>query len=974
MLKTYLEISLGMSAVILLILSFTPLLRSRYKAGLRYGIWIICAVMLLIPYRPNPKIAIEVPQIQGESVQSYSALENDNAPQADESIAEKINTADTAAKSSDILQSQTDEIQSKPAQTEPKSETEQRTIDWRRLFTAVWLCGAVIFMLYYIVGYALFRRKIKPWCKSMEIFGYNERPELTYCRSIKSPMLVGFFQPQILFPRSDYAEAELSMILKHELTHFKRGDLWIKLLFTAANALHWFNPAVYLMRRAANRDMEYSCDERVVRNGSKQFREEYSMTILRCASGTGLDAGTAFSTHFSENKKNLKQRFKNILSVKKKRGIIIGTALAAAAVICAGIFGFVNRAETDESYLLLGTDGRNNVDIVMTGELSGGNLIVTFIPRDKVKNYLPDDINTDTVERLRDTLARLTGMELSKYIVMDMSSAETLLEKAGTVSFTIPDLYGDGVGMAYDDPYQDLHISLSPGEHELTAKKIMQVIRYRKGNVNEEGRYNSYENIDKSREEMTMELLQSVVSQKTPGKDKNDDILRAAEAAAGENVITNIGVGDIQAVYKAVIKGRVKFEIFEKERQGRPLYGNVYDVYGPGMNGEITYSECEFDRQEGVFKASFAKGGDKYDIELKEITRYFYYDVYLEGIFGVTKNGEVVEENAHGYYEWLPDRGREPGLVRLEINGGEMGFSPLYDYQSEVTGRDEYGNVTREYNKRIDFVKNQTGSEKTELSTCGKCTVKGECVSGTVYIPEDGICALYTRYKLDEIYLYMLLEADSARYDVTWCGGYDLEVTDEGYTGEFLVKRLDSMEYDSFRGSLTEKKDSISLVSDDGQYEFNASVFGKYDTGSDSIISANDTQKLSYEVERLTVDGETVAIKSGGSNTMWLNKRLGGFHTVLSVLTEDGTERISIQPGASIVYNDRQLGASPVVYDGETAYGTFLVHRGISHGDAMEEITFEDSFRGTVADIYTPNPVIRSDDGRYEAVLRVTAK
>ncbi|WP_243626520.1 M56 family metallopeptidase, partial [Candidatus Cryosericum septentrionale] len=70
------------------------------------------------------------------------------------------------------------------------------------------------------------------------------------------------------------------MILKHELVHYKRGDIWYKLLMICANAVHWFNPLVYLVVTASNQDLEMSSDSAVIQNADAVFRKRYSEAIL----------------------------------------------------------------------------------------------------------------------------------------------------------------------------------------------------------------------------------------------------------------------------------------------------------------------------------------------------------------------------------------------------------------------------------------------------------------------------------------------------------------------------------------------------------------------------------------------------------------------------------------------------------------------------------------------------------------------
>lgn len=545
MLKTYLEISLGMSAVILLALLFTPFLKKRYRAGARYAIWIICAIMLLAPFKPSPKITIEIPQIKHETA-ARVALTDDVTYDVTETE-EAVGAADANTKT-------------ETAYVQPSDVKTSEPIDVWAVLTAMWLFGAAAFMLYYIVGYAVFLKKIKPWRRKFELEGYREKPRLVYCRLVKSPMLTGFFKPSILLPRNDYSDTELSMILKHELTHYKRGDLWAKLLFAAVNAIHWFNPVVYIMRKAANRDMEYSCDERVVKGMDRQFCQDYSIAILRCAAGVGMY--TAFSTHFSEDKEKLRQRLKNILSGKKKRGIIIGALALIMAVICAGAFGFDDGRVKEENYLFLGTDGRNHIDTVMVAKADKNGIAVTSIPRDTMDlNTYTWEVSQTSVENILRIIPMLVGFETNKYIIADTQSVMSVLSELGTVDFEIPDLYGNGVGMVYDDPYQDLHISLSSGNHELSGKEMLDVMRYRHGNVNEYGRFNGYDNLDRIK--MTHSLLTEIIKQKKKILD-DENVLEAVKVFIS-SVSTNINMNDVDNVLKAVKKGDITFELLKGE-------------------------------------------------------------------------------------------------------------------------------------------------------------------------------------------------------------------------------------------------------------------------------------------------------------------------------------------------------------------------------------------------------------------------
>ncbi len=61
------------------------------------------------------------------------------------------------------------------------------------------------------------------------------------------------------------SEPELGYVLLHERTHIRRRDYLIKLLSFLALSVHWFNPVIWLACRLMSRDMEMSCDERIIR-------------------------------------------------------------------------------------------------------------------------------------------------------------------------------------------------------------------------------------------------------------------------------------------------------------------------------------------------------------------------------------------------------------------------------------------------------------------------------------------------------------------------------------------------------------------------------------------------------------------------------------------------------------------------------------------------------------------------------------
>lgn len=101
---------------------------------------------------------------------------------------------------------------------------------------------------------------------------------------IGAPFATGVILPKIYLPHG-LSEQETQFILLHEQTHIQRKDPAIKLLAFFALTIHWFNPLVWAAFSAAERDMEMSCDETVMKKIKKDIRTEYSNSLLCLSSG-----------------------------------------------------------------------------------------------------------------------------------------------------------------------------------------------------------------------------------------------------------------------------------------------------------------------------------------------------------------------------------------------------------------------------------------------------------------------------------------------------------------------------------------------------------------------------------------------------------------------------------------------------------------------------------------------------------------
>jgi beta-lactamase regulating signal transducer with metallopeptidase domain len=171
------------------------------------------------------------------------------------------------------------------------------------------------------------------------------------CIFISSPVLIGFFNPSILLPEKPIPSDELDYIFRHELTHYKRGDLFMNLLVLLVSAIHWFNPFVYFMAKAIRADCEAACDEKVVAGSCTDTRRRYGETIIAFI-GTKNTGSPVLSTYFYGGSNNMKKRLTSIMDTGRKNkwlALLCVMAVIFSTILSGTVVAFANSAVQSQS-------------------------------------------------------------------------------------------------------------------------------------------------------------------------------------------------------------------------------------------------------------------------------------------------------------------------------------------------------------------------------------------------------------------------------------------------------------------------------------------------------------------------------------------------------------------------------------------------------------------------------------------------
>lgn len=198
--------------------------------------------------------------------------------------------------------------------------------DIKTVLSLVWLAGAVGMAGICSVRYIRLKKRLESAKKVSGNIYVSEK--------ISIPFVFGLFVPRIYLP--DVLEKnEKEYILLHEKTHIKHGDWLIKIIGTAAVAVHWFNPLVWLSYMLFERDIEMSCDESVVAALNDELKQAYTMSIVSYAQKSNSKRYLVTPLGFSKvnfSKTEVTNRVKNIINFKKGR---TATAIAITAALIA---------------------------------------------------------------------------------------------------------------------------------------------------------------------------------------------------------------------------------------------------------------------------------------------------------------------------------------------------------------------------------------------------------------------------------------------------------------------------------------------------------------------------------------------------------------------------------------------------------------------------------------------------------------
>ncbi|HEV2971475.1 MAG TPA: M56 family metallopeptidase, partial [Pirellulales bacterium] len=345
--------------LVLVLLAVEFLLRRRVRAVIRYWLWMLVLVKLVLPVDLRTPVSLAYWLPSGGAASSRPVdRDSDSGVPRSQTIHSAALVADSrppdlnsipGATAADSAHNQTMErpdVPRRPTQTATAANV-TAPLQWRGSLFACWIL-AVAILLTMVGRRAMWIRRITRQATDapreledllrdcMSQMGMKGQVKLRISDHLGSPAICGLWRPTILLPRGFPAgldREQIRMVFVHELVHWRRGDLQVNCCQTLLQTLYFYSPAVWIANVIIRRLREQAVDETVLATLRGQS-ERYVSALLDIASAA-LQPAEAMLRLIGvvESRRALSTRIRHILNRPVPRSAKLG--LTGLAVITA---------------------------------------------------------------------------------------------------------------------------------------------------------------------------------------------------------------------------------------------------------------------------------------------------------------------------------------------------------------------------------------------------------------------------------------------------------------------------------------------------------------------------------------------------------------------------------------------------------------------------------------------------------------
>lgn len=354
------------SILIAAILLISRLSEKRISPCIRYALWLLAAVKLLVPlpeFESNISILNLTNEIQEQGV-SYIFADH---PDIEESGNEN----------------------KMPAHLQEEKERNARKdtgiqIDAAKICGTIWVTGMAIFFSVFAWSNLRFVKSLR---RSRRKLGkIRGRIQVYEAPGITSPCLFGFFNPTVYLPDNmELSGEQRKYVLAHEYTHYRHRDHIWAFVRSMCVVVHWYNPLVWLAARVSIRDSELACDAGTLKKIGKEQNLQYGKTLIDIAKKSQNRPSPmqvlGCSTSAAGGKEEMKKRIRMITEQPRTKL----SALLALILICASVAGCTFGAPTREKAVEIpessgGYEAEDKEEVTLTRQREDGKVCIEVEP------------------------------------------------------------------------------------------------------------------------------------------------------------------------------------------------------------------------------------------------------------------------------------------------------------------------------------------------------------------------------------------------------------------------------------------------------------------------------------------------------------------------------------------------------------------------------------------------------------------
>lgn len=340
MIETILEnifiMSLLGSVLTFVLLAIKPVTRKYFEPAWQYYVW---AFVLIVMALPLSNASLVLGKNLGIFDLEIANVSTSVLTERAEEIVRSIIIPNTT-----LIETQNSDV--------PTAAESTRNVAISMVLGVIWAIGVFVSLTRKLYDYAKFRTAIIRHSYQIEgpeeYFGDFDLPaelEVRKTTLLDAPLLIGLFKSELYLPVGTDS-ADIALILRHELVHYKRHDLWFKWSAMVVLSLHWFNPVSGIIRRELEEECEILCDFEATRDLEASEKIRYMNLILNMISNAN-SSSPVLTTRMSGSGKKLKRRFEMIKETKEtsrnRRTISI---MVASVLLIATVFAGAVLAES----------------------------------------------------------------------------------------------------------------------------------------------------------------------------------------------------------------------------------------------------------------------------------------------------------------------------------------------------------------------------------------------------------------------------------------------------------------------------------------------------------------------------------------------------------------------------------------------------------------------------------------------------